>query len=96
MSYRISYGPKTPKKYYKNKKANKLPLYAAVAGILITVMIAFPAQVQTLKHKLLPWTTPESKAAITAMLADIEDGVSYEEAITAFCREIINGAIDES
>ena len=95
MSYRISYGPKTPIKYRSPKPVRKkLALLTAIAAVLILTVIAFPAQAQALKHKLLPWTTPESKAAISTMLADIEAGVSYEDAIAAFCAEIIRNATD--
>lgn len=95
MSYRISYGPKTPIKYQLPRPVNKkFVMLTAIAAILILAVIAFPTQAQALKHKLLPWTTPESKAAISTMLTDIEQGVSYEDAITAFCAEIIRNATD--
>lgn len=95
MSYRISYGPKTPKRYYR-PKLRKMPLIlsAAVLCSMFIINICFPAQTQAIKHKLLPWTTPESKAAISTMLNDIQEGASYEDAITAFCREILNGVPD--
>ncbi len=95
MSYRISYGSKTPKKYYK-PKLRKTPLIISAAllcGIFI-IHICFPVQTQEIKYKLFPWTTPESKVAINTMLTDIQEGASYEEAITAFCREILSGVQD--
>ncbi len=91
MSYRITYGPKVPKKYYKRKMSKRPLLFLGVAAAaVIAAAILFPTQAQRIKYKLMPWTTPESKAAISAMLTDIEGGASYSDAIAAFCRDILN------
>ncbi len=92
MSYRITYGSKTPKKYRTKKQTPKfLMLTAAIIIGGVGISHVFPNQMIQIRHALLPWTTPQSQAAIQTMITDMQHGTSCGDAITTFCTNIIHG-----
>lgn len=72
------------------------------AGLLIVVLLI---GAMTVKHRGLPWVTEYllpgdpavTAAALEEMVMDLRDGESLHDAVTAFCREIMeHGAKDQS
>lgn len=78
MGYRIEYG------YHKRR----LWPYVLLAVVLAAALL--PRQV--LEKLLVPGDIPVTKAAAAALLEDMRQGIPAGEAVTAFCKAIVQGA----
>lgn len=99
MGYQINYGGPEPGKYKHGMNKSRVKLVAA--GILLSlalgVRLVIPGTGQRLREFLLPGMTEETVTAFQVMVEDMRTGTSFEDAVTAFCREIIaNAELPES
>ena len=94
MGYKITYCSfGEEKKQPKQKQAWKR--FTAVGLVMMLVLGAL-----AVKHTELPWVQKYllpgdpavTAAALEGMLADLKDGDSLKDAVTAFCREIVEHA----
>lgn len=95
MGYRIDYGPSAPKKQSKTWPQLRLQLFTAVFLLLFVLGIkrSWPEGVEKLRSLLLPRDTPSaSQTAIQAFVDDLQNGSSVGDAVTTFCREIVENA----
>lgn len=94
LSYRIQYGNYPQYKTKANLTLKKrMPLIiSAVAVVMILIFIVVPQIKAGLLDLLLPGDASVSGNAITAFAEDLKAGVSVGEAITEFCRFVIQNA----
>lgn len=93
MGYRISYengGKRTeiPNKDLLNK--NKIVKWAIFSVSIIMIIIVL--QVSTIRRFLLPGNGAVTEAAIIDLVASIQEGETVGQAVTTFCRQIIENA----
>ena len=80
MSYQINYDPSRRRKFYTTKHKKK------PGWILIVAVVALSV---TIFHKDLKQVT---SAAFSDLTENLRAGESLKDAVTTFCREIIDGA----
>ena len=96
MSYRIEYSPSAP---LPSNKGINIPRTAcmtlAVFALLLgTVHYFWPEGdqvLQILKSKAIP---PYPVTALDAMLQQLRSGVSLSDAVTAFCRDVVQQGLN--
>lgn len=89
MSYTIQYGP--------SMKAEKKRPMPRVSIFLVVVILAAAGAAarflpEQLKHTLFPWSQPVVQEAFAEFRCDVREGEAFEDAFTAFCREILSHA----
>lgn len=96
MSYSIHYGPDVPQSVPIKRS------YFGLVGALLVVVIcatavgwAMPQQAEKFAQALFPWTRSEVNAAFAELREDVREGQPISEAVTTFCREIIDDADQE-
>ncbi len=87
MGYRIEYEPELNKKY--PKKSQLRPLHIAVVCIAVIGLVVL---LSSGENRLQILMTPDDAAAFNNMVDNVRAGTSIQEAITAFCREILYSA----
>lgn len=95
MAYRIVYGPeiKAPRRF-ENRQLRRQILTAAFALLFVLlVRQLWPEGMTVLRELLLPGEPAITEQAFSDMIGNLHDGSPVGEAVTAFCRQIIeNGA----
>ena len=88
MSYQINYDPSRKRKFYTGK-TRKVPNWLLVAVGVAAAACIFNKE---LKFLLIPGDPQVTSAAFSGLTEDLKAGGSLKDAVTAFCREIIDGA----
>ena len=83
MGYRIAYDSQTAYKI-PLKARKKLPVRWVITGTLVIGLLAGGWK------WLLPGDPQKTQSALVGLAEDIRSGASFSQAITAFCREIVN------
>lgn len=93
MSYRIQYGPQKgePVKGRLSGGIVKSIAFTAFAAVIIYILSS-PQATAAVRDFLFPGDPAVTKAAFAKFIDSIRGGSSVGQAITAFCREIIEGA----
>lgn len=97
MGYQIMYSPEDNHKYpaYKPVRKNKWVIPAVLTAVLLAAA-ARPQVRSALENWLIPGDKDVTKAAFSLMLEDIRTGEPVSQAVSAFCREILeNGKTGE-
>ena len=92
MGYRIEYAPAFSPAKAERKHPLRLQLLCAVFLLLfiLTVKSYWPAGTHRLQQLLLPQpATVAARQAFSELVTDLENGESFSDSITAFCREVI-------
>ena len=95
MSYRIDYGGAVPTKYTRKRDGNGFRIMTAVCLIMFALVVGqfWPRGRQVLQEFLLPGEPTVTEQAFSGLVHDLSQGLNLEDAMTAFCRQIIdNGA----
>lgn len=91
MSYRISYEKNMVKKdLLSDQSATRLNRWIISAVICILLVCALSSS--TVRSYLLPGDPQITEAALNELADDLREGESVADAVTAFCREILNNA----
>lgn len=91
MSYRIQYAPESADRYPKTVKKAKIHLKSWIgAAALITT--ALWLYFHGIPDFLVPGDPEVTKAAASVLVDEIQAGTAVNEAITTFCKSVINGA----
>lgn len=94
MSYSIRYDSDNP-----NFKQQKKPIFGLIGAILVIMVCAtaigwaIPQQVKQFKETLMPWKRAEVQAAFSELQDELRQGQPFEDAVTAFCLEIIHDSV---
>ena len=66
--------------------------FAFLLCMIIICALVFTAKATDFDfYRLLPGDKDVTKSAVTSFLNNISDGLGFEDAITAFCTEILDG-----
>ena len=93
MSYCIEYTSGTKRKYPKKTKKfpGKVKILWFTAALCVALLL-IPGVGDALKRLLLPGDPAVTEAAIISMAERLGAGERLYDAVTVFCREIIQGA----
>lgn len=83
MGYTINYSPETAHKF-PVKKSPKISVPWVLTGAALFLLLAGGWK------WLLPGNPDVTQAAITNLVEDVQSGAPVGDAVTAFCREIID------
>ena len=93
MGYRVIYGEDP----FEKAKIRKGRLAAMTAACLLAFSVGvrciWPRGAESLKQLVMPKETATT-AAFVQMTADLRAGASIQDAVTAFCRSVVEGAGD--
>lgn len=97
MGYRIVYGPMPKMPQERDYKPLRIQVLTAVFALLfvLTVRQAWPEGTALLREFLLPGEQNVTEAAFSEMIGDIREGESLGDALTAFCRQIVEHGTQE-
>ncbi len=90
MSYQIQYDPHLSKKYPRRYRQKRKSRFLRLTVILLILFLAVGIiGREGLPQFLLPGDAAVTSGALDTMIRDLQNGEQFEEAITAFCVEII-------
>ena len=94
MAYRIDYAPVKPEK--KRNIGRKLRFQVLTAALLLAFILgvkyAWPGGAARLRQALLPGEASRTEVAVQTLVERVARGEPVGEAVTAFCREILENA----
>lgn len=90
MAYRIRYGP--PQKGERGGRILDKKIVPFILVALLIVAAALGVSNPTVKEYLIPGNPEVTEAALIDFIDDIKQGAAFGDAMTAFCREIIDNA----
>lgn len=94
MAYRIEYATNAkyqPTQMLRKDKLAKLAIVFFLIFLLLTTLY-WPQGKQMLQKMILPCDMEVTTQAFGTMIADIRGGEPLDEAVGAFCRQILSGA----
>lgn len=91
MGYRVEYGPHRKKDAPRRWSHLKIQILTTVFLLIFAfgVREIWPEGDAKLKELLLPGQPSVTESAFENLVADLKEGDSLGDAVTAFCREII-------
>ena len=94
MGYRIEYGSGSAVTYSDKKlRSRRMQLTACFFLLFCTVASSvWPSQWRRAKDYLIPGNPAVTKAAFSGMTEQLRLGENLEDAVVAFCREVVDGA----
>ena len=91
MAYKIEYSPESAQRYPLLKVQDKRkPGGWVIAGIFLAVLLWI--RIYGVPDFMIPGDADVTKEAASVFVREIRDGVAVNDAITAFCRSILDGA----
>lgn len=90
MGYKIVYGPAGPKRPLRYRLGQKLLVKILVAALLVG--LRFSGLGETMRQWLIPGDAAVTTAAWNGLTEDIAAGENITDALSGFCREIIENA----
>lgn len=96
MGYRIDYGQPSDRKYPLPSGKSRLPalISAALALFALLTNLYWPAGREALKALLIPGDADITLEAFSEMLNTVREGEDVQDAVAAFCREILDNGTD--
>ena len=94
MGYTIQYGPagKAEAAWHAKRRKKSGVILAVCVLAVAFVAIVLSGDFEQIKNYLIPGDLEVTKAAFAQFTENIRQGDTVGDAITAFCREIIDGA----
>ncbi len=91
MSYRIVYGPEIQPEKKQGSSTTRLRTMIAAFLLLcaVTVKLLWPEGTQVLREILIPTDLTLTEQAFQSMMDDLRSGEDLGDAITVFCKQII-------
>lgn len=90
MAYRIAYENIGPKKQKRSNRVKVLSSIIVICGVLAVVLHSL--QLPWVQKLLLPGDSAVTAAALEGLAENLSQGKPLGDAITVFCRRVINGA----
>ena len=89
MSYKINYDPTRMRRFY-TVKSKKIPRWLMAAlGVVVAVLLLN----HDFRSLLIPGDPQVTASAFSELTQELAEGASIKNAVTAFCKQIIdNGA----
>ena len=97
MSYRIEYGCAVPAKFRHPAWGLRLQILTAVCMILFSLIVgrSWPQGREMLREYLLAGEPAVTEQAFSGLVQDLSRGMGLEEAMTVFCRQIMDHGAGE-
>lgn len=97
MGYKIMYSPEDNSKYPMRKPTKSRSRWIIPLLLVAVLILALgrPHLRTKLEDWLVPGDTDVTKAAFAAMVGQLREGENAVDAVTAFCRMIIDGSEDK-
>lgn len=94
MGYRIEYGPQIGNPILRTGSNGRLRTMIAAAFLVFSLVVRVMWQegTEVLQSILLPVDLTVTEQAFSVMLSDLRGGEPVADAVTVFCRTIIDGA----
>jgi len=94
VGYTIQYGPagKAETAWHAKRRKKSGAVLAVCVLVIVFAVLALSGNFEQIKNYLIPGDPEVTKAAFAQFTEDIRQGDTVGDAITAFCREIIEGA----
>ncbi len=91
MGYVMEYGCGVAVKLpLKKKKRKILPIMGAILAIVLVLTVQMlPGVRASLWKHLLPGDAAVTAQALQTLAADLQEGESFSDAVTAFCQQIL-------
>lgn len=94
MAYKIQYSPQFGAQY--PEKMKRQSSWKWIAGIVLTLLmigiLVNPNYRSIVKEILIPGDAEVTVKAVETLAQNLKDGVSIQNAVTAFCAEILDNA----
>lgn len=96
MGYRIEYGQPSDKKYPMPSRCSRLPWMVCGALLLFSLLtnLYWPEGREALRNLLIPGDPDVTTEAFAVMIEEVRTGEDFGDAVTSFCREILNDGKD--
>ena len=96
MGYKIVYGDGPKSVYDKNVTGNRLRILTAACflAFCLLVRLVWPEGVAVLRDVMLPGEETVTELAFESMLDNLRSGEPVGDALTVFCREVIQNGSD--
>ena len=91
MAYKIEYASELSNRYPQNPKKKSLKPKSMIL-ILLVMAAALWIRLNGIPDFLIPGDAVITRAAASAFLENMHDGMPIGEATTVFCRQILDGA----
>ena len=94
MGYRVEYGPQEKKQESKLWNSLKMQILTTVFLLFFVLGVrgAWPEGTEKLKEFLLPGQPSVTETAFQNLISDLKEGDSIPDAVSTFCREIVEHA----
>ena len=92
MSYRIEYGTAVPLRFQKRRVKGHVRSLTALCLLLFALAVGelWPDGRQVLQRVFLPGEPSVTEQAFSSMVSGLTAGVPLEDAVVAFCQQIID------
>lgn len=91
MAYIIQYSPQSNHHYPGVKARRRIPARYWL-GLLILVTAACLVRFYGIPDFLIPGDPVVTRKAASLMMNELKEGISVNDAVTVFCKEILHGA----
>lgn len=91
MSYKIQYSPETGYLYPQEKKQRSIQMKRWIIPT-VAIVLALWLHIYGVPDFLIPGDPDITKAAASALVDEIQSGVAMNDAVTTFCKTILDGA----
>lgn len=91
MAYRIVYGPMPGNAAQKTAGSFRLHIMTAIFLVLFVLLVrqVWPEGTDMLRTFLLPGDPTANEQAVSSLIQDLRAGEAFADALTVFCRQII-------
>ena len=91
MAYQINYSPESSSRYPQSQKKYHID-WVKCTVLCLLLLTALWVRINGIPDFLIPGDPQITRSAAETMVADIRAGEKLENAVTVFCKEILNGA----
>ena len=91
MAYKIEYTPEVSHRYPSAQRKKKRQSGKLILSLLV-LAAALWIRLKGVPDFLIPGDRDITSAAASSLLEHVQDGMPVGEAVTVFCRQIIDGA----
>lgn len=89
MGYQVSYDMISAPSERRSKRWTGIAALVVICVLLISAVSFKTAALPWIKNFLIPGDPEVTAAALDAFVDDLQDGMSFADAVTAFCQTII-------
>ena len=91
MAYKIQYTPQDAKRYPPVKQRNRGNYWRIWPAVLLLIAVLWLA-CSGVPDFLIPGDAAVTRRAASEMVSLLKDGAKVQDAVTAFCRQVFDGA----